>query len=223
MLAYAANRPDPAGRRSSPNTMLFIIAAHVAGIAALMAWKMDLPAREADPPIIVTMPRDPTPPPPNDETKATKPTPQPSNEWLTHPKPQVPTDPIKQDPVDLSGTTTFDPGPIVGPTVDPIPLPRPIPRPVTVEPRLLTPPSQLRPPYPEAKLANEEEAVLHLRLAIGADGRVTSVEPVGRADPVFLQAARRHLIAHWRYSPATVDGRAVATTTVITLSFQLDA
>jgi protein TonB len=81
----------------------------------------------------------------------------------------------------------------------------------------------LRPPYPESKLANEEEAVLHLRLGIAADGRVTSVEPVGRADPVFLDAARRYLIAHWRYSPATVDGRAVASTEVITLSFRLDS
>ena len=35
-------------------------------------------------------------------------------------------------------------------------------------------------------------------------------------------AARRHLIAHWRYKPASEDGRAVASSTVITLRFQLD-
>jgi protein TonB len=48
------------------------------------------------------------------------------------------------------------------------------------------------------------------------------VEPIGRADRVFVDAARRHLIAHWRYSPATEDGRAVASTKTITLRFQLD-
>jgi protein TonB len=50
---------------------------------------------------------------------------------------------------------------------------------------------------------------------------VTGVEAVGAADPVFLAAARRHLIAHWRYRPATEDGRPVATSTVITLRFEL--
>ena len=49
-----------------------------------------------------------------------------------------------------------------------------------------------------------------------------AVEPVGRADAVFLAAARRHLLAHWRFKPASDDGRAVASTTVITLRFQLD-
>jgi protein TonB len=39
---------------------------------------------------------------------------------------------------------------------------------------------------------------------------------------VFLGAARRHLLAHWRYKPAMQDGRAVATSIVITLRFQLD-
>jgi len=39
---------------------------------------------------------------------------------------------------------------------------------------------------------------------------------------VFLEAARRHLIAHWRYRPASEDGRAIASTAVITLRFQLD-
>ena len=48
MLAYAANRPAIAERRSAPNAMLAIIAIHVAGVAALMSAKMDLPARIAD-------------------------------------------------------------------------------------------------------------------------------------------------------------------------------
>jgi protein TonB len=223
MLAYAANRPDPAGRRSSPNVMLFIVAAHIAAIAALMSYRMDLPQRLRSAPLVVDLLRDPPPPQPQPVTKST-PIEQ-TNEWLTNPQPKIPTEPIGQPQVDLRGTPSADPGPIVGPSIDPVPLPQPQPKLTTVRvgPQLLTPASQLRPPYPASKLLNEEEAVLRLRLSIGADGHVTAVDPIGRVDGVFLDAARRYLIAHWRYRPATVDGRGIATTTEITLSFQLDS
>jgi len=223
MLAYAANRPDPAGRRSSPNVMLFIVAVHIAAIAALMSAKMDIVPQFHEPPITVHLWREPPPPPPN-AVKTAQPTPQPPvNEWVTHTTPKIPTDPVRPPPVDLGRITSTDPGPIVGPSTDyPPKQPILLPIPVRVGPTLLTPASALRPPYPEAKLLNEEEADLRLRLTISPEGRVTAVDPIGRADSVFLDAARRYLIGHWRYRPATIDGRAVATATVITLSFRLD-
>jgi protein TonB len=219
MLAYAANRPDPAGRRSSPNVMLVILVAHIAAIAALMSAKTEIVRIIKEPPLI-KVPIDTVPPP--IPTQPTKPTTQPRNEWPTHPTTSTP-QPLPQPPIDLGGPTTVDPGPVIGSGTDPMPQPPiPLPLPLPTKPILLTPASQLRPPYPEAKLLNEEEADLQLRLSIGADGRVRSVDPVSHADPVFLAAARTYLIAHWRYRPATIDGRAVATTTVITLSFRLD-
>jgi protein TonB len=51
---------------------------------------------------------------------------------------------------------------------------------------------------------------------------VTSVEPVGPADPSFLEAARRHILKSWRYKPATEDGVAVPTTVTFNLSFRLE-
>ncbi len=48
------------------------------------------------------------------------------------------------------------------------------------------------------------------------------VDPLGTADRVFLEAARRYLIAQWRYKPATRDGQPVASTETITLRFELD-
>ena len=80
----------------------------------------------------------------------------------------------------------------------------------------------MRPPYPDSKRRSEEEAALRLRLSIDERGRVTAVEPIGAADPEFLAAARAHLLRFWRYKPATEDGRAVATSMVITLRFQLE-
>ena len=94
--------------------------------------------------------------------------------------------------------------------------------PVHHGPELLTPPSQLKPPYPAAKLLSEEEATLNLRLSIDENGRVTAVDPIGRADSIFLEAARRYLLAHWRYRPATKDGRAVSSSIMVTLRFMLD-
>lgn len=222
MLAYAANRPDPAGRQSSPNVMLFIIAAHIAAIAALMSYKMEAGRTRPEPPITVYFRHDPPPPPP--ERTRSKPTPQPqTTDVVSHPQPRTIT-PFSHPPVtDRGGTTTAAGGTDNGDDVLLPPLPPlPKPLPVHVGPQLLTPASQLRPPYPESKLINEEQADLRLQLTIGADGRVTAVDPIGRADPVFLEAARRYLVAHWRYRPATVDGRAVATTLVISLSFRLD-
>lgn len=96
------------------------------------------------------------------------------------------------------------------------------PAPVRTGPHFLTPEADIKPPYPQSKLRNEEEAVLRLKLTIDSRGRVTAVEPVGRADPVFLAAARRHIAARWRYRPATEDGRAIASSTVITLRFELN-
>ena len=217
MLAYAASAPRTAERSSSPNAMLAIIAGHVALVAVVMSAKMDLPARFIDKPLEVSLVPSPQPPPP-DPPPAPQ---QPHETTFTQPDPAVPFPPIDAQPANPTPPTPIiDPGP--GPSVDP-PLPvRQTPTPVSFGARLLTSGSALKPPYPQSKLLAEEEATLKLRLTIDEHGRVTAVEPVGPADPVFLDAARRYLLGHWRYQPAIEDGRAVTSTQVITLSFQLD-
>jgi protein TonB len=132
------------------------------------------------------------------------------------PQPDHPVDSLPPlPPLGSAGTgVAIDPPPIV----DPLPLPSP----VRLGPRLATPSRDLKPPYPLSKLTSEEEAVLKLRLTIDQRGRVIAVDPVGTADPAFLDAARRHLMARWHYQPASEDGRAIASATVITLRFQLD-
>lgn len=220
MLAYAAGRPLVGKRQSSPHAMLVVIAMHVGVIAAVMSAKMDLPQRIRDHIIKVDLIRVPPPPPPN---------------TLAHPQkrqlsPMPISDPAAKVPLPHYEPVSVDPGP----TVDPSPLAgaiasvtaeilnRPTSVPVRHGPTLLTPSSELRPPYPPSKILSEEEAVLRLRLTISEAGRVTAVEPLGTADREFLEAARRYLIAHWRYEPATEDGHAIGSSTVITLRFQLN-
>jgi protein TonB len=219
MLAYAASRPVPGKRQSSPNALLVVISVHVALLAAVMSAKMDFPpTRDFGRTIVdlIPAPRPPEPvrpPPSSPQSQHTT--------RLTNTQPNVPLPPTTDQTVD-PGPGTVDPGPLLGGGTAVFPeIPKPI-TPIRHDPRLLTPQSDLKPPYPPSKILSEEQAVLTLRLTIDDHGRVTAVDPVGHADRAFLDAARRHLIAHWRYQPATEDGRAVASSMLVTLRFQLD-
>lgn len=223
MLAYAAQTPRPAGRAGSPKALMIVVAGHAALIAAVLTAKMDImQGTPFDPTDIINIPTPPPPPPPQPETR-------------TDPKPQDPIvqhSSIDQKPpiVDMGQTTSIqvDKGPTIGELLDKIEpgtvsTPDPPKRDIVKTTALArTPDSALRPPYPNDKLRLEEEATLKLRLSIDARGRVTAVDPVGRADPSFLEAARRHIIRAWRYKPATEDGVAVPSTMVINLSFRLE-
>lgn len=223
MLAYASHRRRLAQRGSAPNAMLVIVAIHVAGIAALMSAKMEIPMIDRIKPTIVELIPQEQPPPPED---VVDPRPVPPNSALDQPVPLVPTPPIELPSVDPAPLPLPDLGKIIGPAIDPPkPLPLPLPGPPAIErvgAKLLTSADRLKPHYPSSKLASGEEAVLRLRLSIDERGRVVSVDPVGAADGAFLVAARRHLLAQWRYKPAMEGGRAVATSIVITLRFQLE-
>ena len=220
MLAYAAHRRRIAQRNSAPHVMLAIIVGHIALIAAVMSAKMDLPDRLRDITRVelIPIPADPPPrqPPPREvpRTSDSRVDRVPPIVPVPQPRPE-PLDPPIMLPVPQPGP--LGPLPVPQPKLDPAPTP-----PVRVGPRFATPADSVRPPYPPSKIASDEEAVLKLKLAIDPRGRVVAVDSVGRADPAFLAAARRHLLAHWRYKPATEDGRPIASSTVITLRFELD-
>ena len=221
MLAYAASRPRFAERKPSPNAMLAIIAAHVALAAVVMSARMELPPKTSFTRTVIDfipLPKEPPPKP-----IATK-VPQPPRPVPMPTPPQLdaahPTPPLDWDPNPTFPGPGASPDPGSGPQIDLRPSPQPMP--AATAARLLTPPSELKPSYPPSKLLTEEEAVLKLRLTIDGNGRVIAVDPVGSADRVFLEAARRQIMTHWRYRPATKDGHAVATSTVITLEFRID-
>jgi protein TonB len=225
MLAYAAHRRTVAGRRPAPHALLVIVVAHIALIAAVMSARTDLPKRIFDPPIVVTpIPIDPLPLP-EPQPKADPPT---APTVIDRVPPPIPLPRLNDRPIVDSAPVPGNPGVIDGPVVipqprlDPLPLPLPKPQTERVGPRFDTAASAIRPPYPASRIASGEEALLRLRLAIDERGRVVAVEPIGKADPAFLASARRHLLARWRYKPATENGRAIASSTVITLRFQLD-
>jgi len=221
MLAYSASRPRISERTSSPNAMLAIIGAHVALVAAVMSAKMDLPAAISRTPTIVEFISEPVPPEPR---VTPRPKQEPRQSVLDNPDPRV--DLPAPLPIPIEPMPPLpDPGASVGPSPNPGPAiqPTPLPKSEGTAARLLTSAEDLRPPYPEAKRLSGEEALLTLRLTIDERGRVVAVDPVGPADRAFLDAARRHLLARWRYKPATEGGRAIASTLTIKLRFQLES
>ena len=221
MLAYAANRPSPGKRQSSPNAMLLVVSAHVALLAAVMSAKMDLPRRlQHGPPLIqikVTPPPKTIYPPPQQGLK--------SQHLLTRqlhsPEEKIKLAPIAPNPMGADPALSGGAELATDPTLTEVPVAVATAT-IRHEPNLLTRLSDLKPPYPPSKLASGEEATLRLRLTIDERGRVISAEPLGQVDSAFLDAARRYILAHWRYEPATVDGRPVAASVVITLRFELD-
>ncbi len=213
MLAYA---PQPDRQRLSPTALTLIIAGHIAAIGAVMSAKMVI-ERQVDPPLIVRTIFTPKPPPV--DPKPPKPD-QAHTSSIDHPTTIV-------RPIDPDFTLPIDPHPLppVGEQIGtgtsplpPIPLDPPI---IRTGPHLATAADSLRPPYPASKREAGDEASLRLKLTIDERGRVIAVDPVGRVDPTFFEAARRHILRAWHYQPAMEGGKAVSSVTTITLRFEL--
>jgi protein TonB len=220
MLAYAANT-RPAGRAGSPRSLALILAGHAVLIGAVMTARMDLvPVTPFDPTDVVNVPMPPPPPKPQPEVEPTEKQPIDQQSFIDDTPPIVDMD--QATPIQLdSGSAIRDIGDVIGSGPTTI-LDLASADPVKIGPRFATNENALKPPYPPSKLRAEEEATLRLRLSIDTRGRVVAVEPVGAADPAFLEAARRHILRAWRYQPATEDGVAIPSSTVIALSFRLE-
>jgi protein TonB len=222
MLAYAAHS-RPTGRTGSAKALALIIVGHAVLIAAVMTAKMEfVVGTPFDPTDIINIPVDPPNPPPPEPKAEAKPIEATQPSFIDDPAPMVDMDVPLSASTFNQGATIDDIGKVIGtelriPAIDP-----PTPAPVRLAAKLSTSGNALKPPYPLDMRRAEQEATLKLKLTIDARGRVTAVEPVGVANPSFLEAARRHIIRTWRYKPATEDGIAVASSTVITLSFRLE-
>lgn len=214
-----------ADHRRHPRALLFIVGGHAILIAAVMTAKMDViatfdPQKTIVELIKVPPPPPPSPPAPTQEVK--RPVQPPKSSVDLPPKAvELPSQPTGPEFADLKLPPLPPVGQVGGGDIS---VPPAVPRidPVRIAARFNTPDSLLRPPYPADKQRLEEEGTLRLRLSIDERGRVVAVEPVGKVDRSFFESARKHLLAKWRYKPATEDGRPVPSSTVITLRFELE-
>jgi protein TonB len=220
MLAYAANMPRAAGRDRSPQALTLIIAGHAVVLAGVLTAKPELIGIQPEkPPIVINIPEEQ--PKPKPQPAIDKQQPVTHDSFIPKERPIIDMDRLVPSiPLD-DGPTIDDIGKVIGtgPTIVPDP-PKHIP--VMTGPRLATSESALKPPYPLDMRRLEKEATLRLKLTIDAKGHVIAVDPVGEANPSFLEAARRHIIKSWRYKPAMEDGVGIPSSTVISLSFRLE-
>ena len=220
-------------RTISPTSLTIVIMLHAAAITALALSKMEMPGMKIFKPIeIENINPDPVPDPIKPEPKDQKPVAR--DTQIDYVQPIVPTTPRgpvvvhqpNRDPV------VFDPGPPpkaneipsepalpLPPQPQPQPQPKPQP-PVRTEATIRS--GDLQPPYPASEEEMQREGKVTVRVTIGVDGRVKAAEKVSATSEAFFSATQRHALRSWRFSPATVDGRPVESTKVLTVHFRID-
>jgi protein TonB len=77
------------------------------------------------------------------------------------------------------------------------------------------------PIYPAAAIARGQEGTVLLRLRIGADGRMLSVEVVRSSGHPILDGAAVNAVKRWRARPARIGGEAIESTEVLPVTFEL--
>ncbi len=210
-------------KTASPTGLTIVIAMHAAALGALALIKG--PEIIGRPPVIdlIDIPLPPEPPrdPP---PKAEPETPLPPVMDRVRPlvETPIPRPPVADEPPTVPRFELNRPPPMPEIRRDPPPPPLPPRAPVRtvaeIDPRFA---GALQPPYPPSELRAERTGTVRVRVTVGADGRVKSIEKISATSDAFWEATERHARSRWRFRPATVDGRPVESTKVMNLMFEL--
>jgi protein TonB len=163
-------------------------------------------------------------PPPEPVTEPTDTRPEPRDTRVTTVPPDHP--PANDNNTATTGTSdpvstgTGQTGQGTGDTVrdPPRESPPPVRHEAQLDPRYAR---DLQPPYPAQELRAERSGVVQIRLTIGANGRVTAVERLSATSDAFWRVTERQALSRWRFRPATLDGRPVQGTKVMTVNFRI--
>ena len=205
--------------RASPTTLGIVILLHGVALGALALAKMDMPIKPIFTPIDI-FPVHPKPiPEPNPPEQ--KPVPHQPVETVERII-QTPPPPHEQQVLTRPEATPQEARPIELATVIEPPrhqqiIATPVRREAQIDPR-----SELKPPYPASEQRMGTEGTVTIRVLIGADGRVKSAEKMRATNDIFYQATLRHALRNWRFKPATLDGRPIESSKVMTLHFELN-
>lgn len=222
-----AGAPTPQSRssygadnRHHPFAALFAVglpAALVVAVALTPMIIVDKPTTSTPPWKSITLAK-PRPPEPQPD-----PAPQARQPQTRFTAPPSPLPPVAQDPPEAPPLPPYVPpaGAGTGPST-------PLDPPVTpAKPKLVLAEldsrfaASFQPDYPPREQHGGIEGVAKVRVLIGTDGRVKAVELVSTDSPGFFEATKRRALAKWRFKPATRDGVAEESWTVMTVRFQI--
>ena len=201
-------------KRGSPTGLALVVAMHAGVLGALVLMKGPQFFRPQDPPLVITPIRIPPEPPPVrpavDEPRHVS--------QVTTARPEI----VVERP-DLTHYVRSDPRPF--------PDPGPVGERRVELARVEIPPvrrsaeligSDLQPPYPASEERAQRGGTVQIRVTIGANGRVTGVQRLSATSDAFWRATERQALSRWRFRPATVDGRPVEATRVMTVTFRIE-
>lgn len=207
-------------KRASPASLALVVALHAGVLGAVALVKGPEISKHLFPRTKVTfIPLPDVPPevPPEPiqvpEQRMTVVTPQIPD---LPPRPENPIREVQREPVGPIGPPIGGGGGTVVP--DP-PAHVPVRREAELDPRYA---AMLRPPYPAAEQRAQRGGTVRIRVTIGTDGRVRAVERVSATSDAFWAAAERQALTRWRFRPATLDGRPVESSKVLTLHFRIE-
>jgi len=207
-----------AQKRSSPTSLALVILLHAAVLAAVIMIKAPQFIVDRGGPIVVTsipIAQDPPPDPQRQERRSEQPTPIDRVRTVVD---------LHRDPVIVTPPWTPPlPPPGDGFVITPPPPPLPPPPPAVrrgaeLDPRFA---GELQPPYPAEEHRAQREGRVQVRVTIAPSGRVSAVVRLMATSEAFWRVTERQALDHWRFRPATVDGRPVADSKVMTLQFRL--
>lgn len=162
------------------------------------------------------------PPPPIDE-------PKPVEKVVPHTSTPVAEKPIlpTTSEVDIKTTT------VIPDALPPIEKPRDLGPPVVADPPKVVPAligattdpryaQDFQPEYPSQEIRAQRDGLVTLRVLIGTDGRVKSVEPVSATSDAFFAVTKRQALGKWRFRPATRGGVAEESWKTMTVRFRIE-
>jgi len=209
-------------QRRSPVSLAAVIGLHGAAIAALALYgTTHFVANKAPVTQVFNVPIDEPPPP------EPPPPPQPQTERRLQ-QPDRPTVVQTNNPPigPIAGPVTpsepyhppAPPGPVQYAEAATPPIPDPVRIGAEVDPRFR---DALQPPYPREQEAAQRGGQVRVRITIGTDGRVTAITQLFATNDSFWRVTQRQALNRWRFRPATVDGRPVVSTMVMTVTFRI--
>jgi periplasmic protein TonB len=211
-----------AQKQHSPTSLAVVVLLHAALISAVILIKGPAFTRLVDTTTVRLIPLDPDPPPNPPPPEPQRPLqPQHQQERIDLVPPVTPTQPLGP-PVDTRPQPTQLADNLAGnDRVELPPPPRPTPPPVR-HPAQIDSSSQLQPPYPATELRAQRDGRVQVRVTIGPDGRVVDVALLSTTSDAFWQTTRQQALRYWRFRPATIDGRPVGDTRVMSVVFRIE-
>ncbi|HYI49882.1 MAG TPA: TonB family protein [Allosphingosinicella sp.] len=210
-------------QRRSPFSFALVVALHAAGFGALiLAGSTQFIQQDRDRIVVRPIPIPPDPPLVQPEPEPEARSPERRDTVLTPIPPiretndndVVIADTVPRPPVGQQGEQTVTP-----PRPDPLPdPPPPVRREAQLDPRYAR---DLQPPYPAPELRAERSGVVRIRLTIAPSGRVTTVQRLSATNDNFWRATEQQALRHWRFRPATLDGRPVQGVKEMTVRFRI--